>query len=142
MRGLVLAEARTWLGTPYRHQGSRKGVGCDCLGLVRGVWRAIYGAEPEPPPPYSPDWAETGGGDAMTLAAQRHFAETVLAEAVPGDLILFRWRAGRPAKHCGILDEGGRVIHAYEGASVVSSPLTPGWTGRISGAFRFPDRAR
>ncbi len=28
-----------WLGTPYRHQGRRKGVGCDCLGLVLGVWR-------------------------------------------------------------------------------------------------------
>ena len=28
-----------WIGTPYRHQASLKGVGCDCLGLVRGVWR-------------------------------------------------------------------------------------------------------
>ena len=37
----VLAEARSWLGTPYRHQGGRKGVGCDCLGLVRGVWKGV-----------------------------------------------------------------------------------------------------
>ena len=35
----VMRSARSWLGTPYRHQGARKGVGCDCLGLVRGVWR-------------------------------------------------------------------------------------------------------
>jgi NlpC/P60 family putative phage cell wall peptidase len=40
-RPTIVAETRAWLGTPYRHQASLKGVGCDCLGLVRGVWRAI-----------------------------------------------------------------------------------------------------
>ena len=39
-RDAIVAEARAWIGTPYRHQASLKGVGCDCLGLVRGVWRA------------------------------------------------------------------------------------------------------
>lgn len=29
--------ARTWIGTPYVHQGSAQGAGADCLGLVRGV---------------------------------------------------------------------------------------------------------
>ena len=47
----VVGEALTWLGTPYRHQGLRKGVGCDCLGLVLGVWRAVYGVAPELPGP-------------------------------------------------------------------------------------------
>ena len=37
--------ARAWLGTPYRHQASVKGVGADCLGLVRGLWREVAGAE-------------------------------------------------------------------------------------------------
>ena len=36
----ILAECRAWIGTPYRHQASVKGVGCDCLGLLRGIWRA------------------------------------------------------------------------------------------------------
>jgi len=54
---LVVAEALTWLGTPYRHQASLKGVGCDCLGLVRGVWRAVYGPEPAPIPAYRPHLA-------------------------------------------------------------------------------------
>ena len=57
-RALIIAEARSWIGMPYRHQGSLKGIGCDCLGLVRGVWRALYGPEPEPTPGYAPDWAE------------------------------------------------------------------------------------
>src|SRR3569833_631271 len=38
-RTAIVTEARSWIGTRYRHQGSMKGVGCDCLGLVRGVWR-------------------------------------------------------------------------------------------------------
>ncbi|MFY8139958.1 MAG: peptidase P60, partial [Caulobacter sp.] len=59
-RARIVAAARGWLGTPYRHQASVKGVGCDCLGLVRGVWRELYGQEPETAPPYRPDWAETG----------------------------------------------------------------------------------
>ena len=46
----IIAAARGWIGTPYRHQASLKGVGADCLGLVRGVWREVMGDEPEPPP--------------------------------------------------------------------------------------------
>jgi len=37
----VVAAARAWLGTPYRHRASVRGAGCDCLGLLRGVWRAL-----------------------------------------------------------------------------------------------------
>ena len=60
-RADIVAEARAWIGTPYRHQASLKGVGCDCLGLVRGVWRAVIGDEPERAPAYSRDWAEASG---------------------------------------------------------------------------------
>ena len=45
-RARIVATARSWLGTPYHHQASLRGVGCDCLGLVRGVWRELYGDEP------------------------------------------------------------------------------------------------
>ena len=53
----VVAVARTWLGTPYHHQASLKGVGTDCLGLVRGVLCELYGDHAEEPPAYSRDWA-------------------------------------------------------------------------------------
>ena len=59
--------ARGWLGTPYRHQGSLKGVGCDCLGLVRGIWRELYGEEPETPGAY----ARTGPNAAARPPADR-----------------------------------------------------------------------
>lgn len=136
----VLALAESWIGTPYRHQASLKGVGCDCLGLIRGLWRELYGEEPESPPPYAPDWAERGGEDRLMAAATRHFgAVSSLDEARPGDVLLFRWRADAAAKHLGILADPDHFIHAYEQAAVVRSALVPGWRRRIAGVYRFPD---
>ena len=134
----IIAETRSWLGTPYRHQGSLKGVGCDCLGLVRGVWRAFYGDEPEATPAYSADWAEAGGSETMAEAARRHFDEITPAKAGPGDILLFRWRAGMPAKHAGILIASDRFVHAHDGAAVAEAELTPWWHRRAAYAFRFP----
>jgi len=56
----VIAIARSWLGTPYHDQASLRGVGCDCLGLARGVWREVVGPEPFPIPPYSRTGARPG----------------------------------------------------------------------------------
>ncbi len=136
----IVEEALTWLGTPYRHQGSRKGVGCDCLGLVLGVWRNIYGAAPVDPGPYAADWAETGGEDRMLAAARAHLVDKPLDRAGAGDLVLFRWRGHLAAKHAGILIGPNRFIHAYEGQAVVVSVLVPQWRRRIAGAFGFPER--
>ncbi|WP_157015089.1 NlpC/P60 family protein [Mesorhizobium xinjiangense] len=135
----IVAEALTWLGTPYRHQGTTRGVGCDCLGLVRGVWRGVYGREPELPGPYSADWAEMNGGDPLLAAAQRHCRRADEGDLSPGRLVVFRWRRGMAAKHAGILITRERFIHAYEGHAVLISPLVPQWHRRIAGLFRFPD---
>jgi NlpC/P60 family putative phage cell wall peptidase len=133
---VVVAEAMSWVGTPYRHQASRKGVGCDCLGLVRGVWRSLYGREPEAPGPYTMDWAEAGGQERMLEAARRHFISS--DRLTPGRLILFRWRPHLPAKHAGILTREDAFVHAYEGRGVLVSPLIPQWRRRIAGVFAFP----
>ena len=37
----IVAEARSWLGTPWHYQASVKGVGTDCTGVVRGVGNAL-----------------------------------------------------------------------------------------------------
>ena len=148
-RGAVVAEARAWMGTPYRHQASLKGAGCDCLGLVRGVWRGLLGEEPERVPGYTRDWSEAGGVEALAEAGRRHLVEIDPATALPGDVLVFRMRPGGPAKHAGILIEeatpgvGGRwrpprFVHAYEGAGVVTTRLTRWWAGRLAFAFAFP----
>jgi NlpC/P60 family putative phage cell wall peptidase len=134
----IVAEALEWVGTPYRHQGALKGVGCDCLGLVRGVWQAVYGEEPERPGPYAADWAEATGEDRLLAAASRHCTAKPKEAAVPGDLLLFRWRPDVPAKHAGIFVTEDRFIHAYQGHSVLVSALVPHWRRRIAGVFAFP----
>lgn len=139
----IVAEARSWIGTPYRHQASVKGAGCDCLGLVRGVWRALLGPEPEPVGPYSRDWAEAAGAETLLAAAGRHLVPVAgLAAARPGDVAVFRLRAGAVAKHAGILVAGAgeawRMVHAQEKVGVVEVHLGPWWRRRIAGLFRFP----
>ena len=133
----ILGMARAWIGTPYIHQASLRGIGCDCLGLVRGIWRDLYGDEPEPVPPYTPDWAEARSDEILAEAAHRHFVEVPGREARPGDLLLFRWRTGLPAKHAGILSGDDRMIHAHDGARVSEVPLGL-WRRRMSHCFRFP----
>ena len=138
-RQTIVAETRGWIGTPYRHQASLKGVGCDCLGLVRGVWRDLYGSEPEAPQPYGIDWAERGGEERLHAAALRHFGPPVpVRDMAAGDLLLFRWQDGVVAKHLGILSAPDRFIHAYEPAGVIESALVASWRRRVAWVFRWP----
>jgi len=142
MRGAAAAIARGWLGTPYRHQASVKGEGADCLGLLRGVWRELVGAEPEPVPPYRPDWAEVGGEETLLAAARRWLVEIPAGQAAVGDVLLFRMAPGCAVKHCAILSavDGAepRMIHAYWGRAVVESWMGPWWRRRLAAAFTWP----
>jgi NlpC/P60 family putative phage cell wall peptidase len=147
MRALAVAAARAWLGTPYRHQASLRGQGADCLGLVRGVWRDLFGPEPVTPPPYRPDWAEVGGEETLLQAARRWLTEIPVEGARAGDVLLFRMAPGCPAKHCAIMSEGAlgqdvepRMIHAYWGRAVVESWMGPWWRRRLVAAFAWPSR--
>ena len=135
----IVAVARTWIGTPYQHQASLRGVGCDCLGLIRGVWRELIGPEPEPMRPYSQDWAEAGGEETLLAIGETHF-ETVSASAWrDGDVLLFRFRDGVPAKHVAIASGPARIIHAHERACVAEVAIIPFWRRRLVTAFRFPN---
>ncbi len=140
----VAAAARGWIGTPYMHQASVRGVGADCLGLVRGVWRELHGAEPEQPPPYTPDWGEVGADELLCAAALRHMVPTGAGTPLgAGEVLLFRMRAGAVAKHLGILSDAGpdpRFVHAYDRHGVVESPFSAPWQARVTARFRFPAR--
>ena len=138
----IVAAARGWLGTPYRHQAACRGAGCDCLGLIRGVWREVMGAEPERPPAYSMDWAEPAREEALWAAALRHLCAKPRDDEAAGDVILFRMRDEAVAKHLGIVaGTGARAtfIHAYSGHGVVENALSLPWRRRIVARFAFPE---
>ena len=134
----IVAEARAWIGTPYRHQASLKGIGCDCLGLVRGVWRAVVGVEPQRAPAYSRDWAEASGEEMLARAARTHLVEIEPAQFSPGDVLLFRYRDRYPAKHAAIVSASASMVHAHDGAAVAEVAMSPWWRRRLAYAFRFP----
>ncbi len=137
-RARIIMLARTWAGTPYHHQASTKGIGTDCLGLVRGVYRDLYGVEAAAMPGYSRDWAEASGRETLLEAAQLHLHEVPLDAADGGDVLLFRWRAKTVAKHVGVLLGRPRLIHAFEGVPVTEIKMTPWWWRHAVAAFRFP----
>ena len=137
----VLTIARSWLGTPYLHQSSVQGVGADCLGLARGIWRALHGDEPWEVPPYSRDWGEAGRREVLAEAAMAALIEISLDAAGPGTLILFRMAPSVPAKHCGILGASvmrPSLIHAYDRSGVIEEAFTSAWSRRAAFAFQFP----
>ena len=139
----IVDAAREWIGTPYRHQASCKGAGCDCLGLLRGSWRQIEGREPEAVPAYTPDWSEPEGVERLWAAAARHLVPYDQAKGPlrQGDVLLFRMRSGGVAKHLGVVgraDASPTFVHAYSGHGVVESPLSHPWRRRIAARFAFP----
>jgi NlpC/P60 family putative phage cell wall peptidase len=134
-REQVVSVARGWIGTPYRHQGALKGVGCDCLGLIVGVWRELGGKRVGSIPPYTSDWAEAMGRETLAEGFCGHLPEIEPSEARAGDVVLFRWRAHLPAKHAAILTEENRMVHAQEGVAVCEVPLSDWWRRRMAYAF-------
>ena len=140
-RDRVLAIAESWIGTPYRHQASRKVVGCDCLGLMLGIWRELYGETPAFRADYSPDWAETRHGEPLLDALRKYCEERDPAKMQPGDILAFCWQAGSAAKHLALLAPDNRIIHAYEGHAVMASAFVPSWRRRLAGVFAFPAEA-
>jgi len=142
----IIAVARSWLGTPYHDQASLKGVGCDCLGLARGVWREVVGPEPFLIEPYSRGWGETGQIEVLAEGARRMMHEIPLAEIGPGAtgatgaLVLFRMVPRAIAKHVGVMTGPDSFIHSYERLGVIEQPLTLAWRRRIAFAFLFPER--
>ncbi|BCW89935.1 hypothetical protein sos41_31030 [Alphaproteobacteria bacterium SO-S41] len=141
MAARVVGAARAWLGTPYRHRASVMGAGADCLGLVRGVWRALFGEEPEPVPAYAPLWAEERGVEALRDALARHLMAIEVEAAVAGDVVLFRFSPRAPAKHAAVLSGPDRMIHAYGGHAVAETALGPWWRRRRAYAFQFRELA-
>ncbi|MBI1494104.1 NlpC/P60 family protein [Halocynthiibacter styelae] len=141
MNSQIVEAARGWIGTPYVHQMSVKGAGCDCLGLLRGIWREVLGGEPADVPPYTADWSEPGRDEVLWRAACRYLVVKPLTQAATGDVLLFRMRRGAVAKHLGIQSIFGDTpafIHAYSGHAVTESPLSTPWQRRIAARFEFP----
>lgn len=134
-RAQALEAARLWIGTPYVLGAALRGVGCDCVGLVRGVWSDVTGHPAPQPPPWRADWANSRARP-LVAAARRYLLPLDPEAAAPGDAVVLRVQGSREA-HCGILEVDGQFIHAQEGVGVVRVPFSA-FLPDVSFAAAFP----
>jgi NlpC/P60 family putative phage cell wall peptidase len=137
---LLLAEARTWLGTPWRHQGRTKGVAVDCVGFVIEVARAVGVLSVDEAANYR------RRPDGVTLPAKlgEYLERKPISALAPGDVVMIRTDA--VADHVALVGDyplgGLTLLHAYLPArKVVEHRLDPAWRRRIVGAFALPETA-
>ena len=137
----VAQAARGWIGTPFHHRACVKQVGCDCIGLVHGVWREIGGPAEIALPVYAPEGPGIGDGDVLVEGLARHFRALGGIPPTTGDVIAMRMARSGPVQHLGIItstEDGGRFVHAYSRRGVVETRLSDHWRAHIVAAFRMP----
>jgi NlpC/P60 family putative phage cell wall peptidase len=132
----IVAEARRWMGTPYRHQADILGLGVDCAMIMVRIFTALelIPADIEPRP-YSPDW-HLHRSDEKYLGWVQQYAHQVDTPQ-PGDIALFKF--GRCLSHGGIVDQitpDITMIHADMYAGCVERAEVRRWADRLAGYWR------
>jgi NlpC/P60 family putative phage cell wall peptidase len=143
-RQAVVAEARTWLGTPYAHQQMCKGAGVDCGMLVGGVaigagvitpefWRARFAT--------FQGYARMPANGMLERICRSFMSVKPLAEMEPGDVLVMRFE--REPHHLAIVADhpagGFSIIHALaKPGEVVEHGLDFKWRARVMSCFAMP----
>jgi len=121
-RAAIVAEAISWIGTPYHSHARLKGVGVDCAQLPAAVYHAV-GLAPEITPEYPPDWMLHRDEETFLSYVLPHAQEITADQALPGDLII--WRYGRTYSHSAIIIDLPEVVHAVmRGRAVIRADIT------------------
>jgi NlpC/P60 family putative phage cell wall peptidase len=116
-RAAVVAEAESWIGTPYHHAARVKGAGCDCLTLLAEVFERAGVIAPIEVPFYPPDWHLHRSAELYMNGVVAH-AREIEHSPRTGDIALFRF--GRCFAHGAIVTQWPRLIHAWHSVGVVA----------------------
>jgi NlpC/P60 family putative phage cell wall peptidase len=136
----VIAEARTWIGTPFHHQAQVKGHGADCVGLVLGAAEP-FGWQPDPA-----QWRQFRNyarvpNPRKMLKALNLFMLPVTEEPQLGDVLYLEWKTDLPTHVAIVAELSGRLtlIHALsEVGYVVETSFVDPWPGRVNSVWRYP----
>ncbi len=120
LRAAVVAEAETWIGTPFHHAARVKGAGVDCLMLLAEIYERAGVSAHVAPPFYVPDWHLHRDAERY-MEGLLHYAHLIETPQT-GDIALFRF--GRTFSHGAIVVTWPRVIHAYWAIGVVWGDAT------------------
>ena len=135
---MVVAAARSWVGTPFHHQARVKQAGVDCIGLVIGVARELSLV----PQDFDVQgYAETPDGRTLMRLAAMHMTEIGRDAMGPGDVVVTRFDQG--AQHFGVLGNyrhgGLSIIHgASDPGRVIETRLMFGPSMQFVASFALP----
>lgn len=104
-RAQFVAEARTWLHTPFKAQGRIKGVAVDCGGLLVCTGKALGLTE------FDVTGYRLRIGEALRAYCEHHLRRIPFGRAEAADVLLFEWK-GKPI-HIAIMTDREHIIHAY-----------------------------
>lgn len=108
-RQQIVAEAESWLRTPYHHQGFVKGAGVDCAFLLVKVYHACGLIPDIDPRPYPPDWHLHRSEERYLSWVEKYAIQ--VEEPKPGDIVLYQF--GRCISHGAIVVKWPMLIHSY-----------------------------
>jgi cell wall-associated NlpC family hydrolase len=137
-RAEVVAEALTWLRTPYHHQGRIKGAGVDCAMIMTAVYHAVGLIPDIDPRPYPNDWHMHRDAERYLGWVEQYCVPT--ETPLPGDIATFQY--GRCVSHGAIVIEWPIVLHAYmsQGMVVLSDvSVSEELTDRLRGIYTHKD---
>ena len=111
-RAALVAEAKSWVGTPYRGWANIKGVGADCGQFLYGVYRALSLIPAmELPKDYSLQAAQHQASGEYMAVIDRFFRVIPESEVKPADLVCYQ--IGQDMAHAAfIVSWPGFVIQA------------------------------
>jgi cell wall-associated NlpC family hydrolase len=142
-RAAVVAEALSWIGTPYRAAQRVKGLagGVDCLTFVVEVFgrQGFDTSYFHRVPFYPQDW-HLHRADERYLAGVLEYSREIVGPPQPGDIVLFRF--GRCFAHGGIITAWPMMVHAWNGVGVVPVDATQAALGGRVRRFFSPFEAQ
>ena len=141
----IAAAARAWIGTPWHHQQTLKGIGCDCAGLVRGVVIELGLMPPDlsawPKAEAFIGYGRRPDGRSMRLACETYMQPIERSALQIGDVVLNGWRL-EPPQHLGIIVEqryGDWVlVHASPGGVIEERVIYERRYWRYVQGYRLP----
>lgn len=139
----IVAQARTWLKTPFHHQGRLKHKGVDCIGLIVGVMKELELSDDTGKLLYSYDvngYSVTPDGYTLKATLDKHFNVIPIDEIALADILLFRFN--KNPQHVAFVtdraDGAIGILHCYSTSHyVVEHILDKSWRRLIVAAYRF-----
>lgn len=115
-RDEIVAEAFSWIPTPFHDMAGVKGVGVDCIHFAKAVYVAVGLVPDFTIEPYKPQWFMHRDEPLMLMGIAKHARQ--VDRGLPGDLEMYNF--GRHAAHCAIVVDEHTLIHAYKPVGFVT----------------------